>query len=47
MLFQAYFGLHHHFDVDDKVMIFTVRRATRLQEQLVRQSVCKPRTRGQ
>jgi len=35
MLFQAYFRLHRHFDVDDKIKILIVRRATRKREQLV------------
>ena len=29
MLFQAYFRLQHYFNVDDKMKILIVRRATR------------------
>ena len=45
-LFQACFRLDHHFDVDDKVKILIVQRATRKREQLVR-SFCYSRTNGQ
>jgi len=40
ILFQAYFRLHHHFDVDDKLKILIVRRTTGKRDQLVRQTFC-------
>ena len=36
ILFQAYFRLHHHFDVDETLKILIVQRTTGKRDKLVR-----------